>query len=123
MTLVTRIVKALVTDIDPDHKVKEAMNEINAAQRMRVAATEKGEADRILKVKAAEAEAQSKALQGKGIADQRRAIVEGLRESVDEFQKSVPGTIGAGRDEPRAHDAILRHPQGNRGARRGPTRS
>ncbi len=86
------IVKALVTDIEPDRKVKEAMNEINAAQRLRLAATEKGEADRILKVKAAEAEAQSKALQGKGIADQRRAIVEGLRESVDEFQKSVPGT-------------------------------
>jgi regulator of protease activity HflC (stomatin/prohibitin superfamily) len=85
------IVKALVTDIDPDHKVKEAMNEINAAQRLRVAATEKGEADRILKVKAAEAEAQSKALQGKGIADQRKAIVDGLRESVDEFQRSVPG--------------------------------
>jgi regulator of protease activity HflC (stomatin/prohibitin superfamily) len=85
------IVKALVTDIDPDHTVKEAMNAINAAQRMRIAATEKGEADRILKVKAAEAEAQSKALQGKGIADQRRAIVDGLRESVDEFQKSVPG--------------------------------
>lgn len=86
------IIKALVTDIDPDHKVKEAMNEINAAQRMRVAATEKGEADRILRVKAAEADAQSKALQGKGIADQRRAIVDGLRESVDEFQRSVPGT-------------------------------
>jgi regulator of protease activity HflC (stomatin/prohibitin superfamily) len=85
------IVKALVTDIDPDPKVKEAMNEINAAQRLRVAATEKGEAERILKVKAAEAEAQSKALQGKGIADQRKAIVEGLRESVDTFQKSVPG--------------------------------
>lgn len=86
------IVKALVTDIEPDHTVKEAMNAINAAQRMRIAATEKGEADRILKVKAAEAEAQSKALQGKGIADQRRAIVDGLRESVDEFQKSVTGT-------------------------------
>jgi regulator of protease activity HflC (stomatin/prohibitin superfamily) len=85
------IVKALVTDIDPDARVKEAMNEINAAQRMRVAATEKGEADRILKVKSAEAEAQSKALQGKGIADQRRAIVDGLRESVDDFQKAVPG--------------------------------
>ncbi|MFO0928071.1 MAG: SPFH domain-containing protein [Gemmataceae bacterium] len=85
------IVKALVTDIDPDPKVKEAMNEINAAQRLRVAATEKGEAERILKVKAAEAEAQSKALQGKGIADQRRAIVDGLRESVDDFQKAVPG--------------------------------
>ncbi|WP_406697027.1 SPFH domain-containing protein [Singulisphaera sp. Ch08] len=86
------IVKALVTDIEPDHTVKEAMNAINAAQRMRIAATEKGEADRILKVKAAEAEAQSKALQGKGIADQRRAIVDGLRESVDEFQRSVSGT-------------------------------
>jgi regulator of protease activity HflC (stomatin/prohibitin superfamily) len=85
------IVKALVTDIDPDHTVKESMNAINAAQRMRVAASEKGEADRILKVKAAEAEAQSKALQGKGIADQRRAIVDGLRESVDEFQRSIPG--------------------------------
>jgi regulator of protease activity HflC (stomatin/prohibitin superfamily) len=86
------ILKALVTDIDPDPKVKEAMNEINAAQRMRVAATERGEADRILKVKAAEGEAQSKALQGRGIADQRQAIVAGLRDSVDEFRKSVPGT-------------------------------
>ncbi|MDX2242441.1 MAG: SPFH domain-containing protein [Leptolyngbyaceae cyanobacterium bins.302] len=87
------IVKALVTDIDPDDKVKDAMNEINAAQRLRVAATEKGEAERILKVKAAEAEAQSKALQGRGIADQRKAIVDGLRESVEEFQQSVPGTM------------------------------
>jgi regulator of protease activity HflC (stomatin/prohibitin superfamily) len=86
------ILKALVTDIDPDPKVKQSMNEINAAQRMRVAATEKGEADRILKVKAAEGDAQSKALQGRGIADQRQAIVAGLRDSVDEFQKSVPGT-------------------------------
>jgi regulator of protease activity HflC (stomatin/prohibitin superfamily) len=85
------IVKALVTDIEPDAKVKEAMNEINAAQRLRVAAAEKGEAERILRVKAAEAEAQSKALQGKGIADQRRAIVDGLRESVSDFQESVPG--------------------------------
>lgn len=87
------IVKALVTDINPDDKVKDAMNEINAAQRLRVAATEKGEAERILKVKAAEAEAQSKALQGKGIADQRKAIVDGLRESVEEFQQTVPGTL------------------------------
>ncbi len=85
------ILKAPVTDIDPDAKVKEAMNEINAAQRLRMAANEKGEADRILKVKAAEAEAQSKALQGKGIADQRKAIVEGLRESVHQFQEGVPG--------------------------------
>ena len=86
------ILKALVTDIDPDPKVKQSMNEINAAQRMRVVATEKGEAERILKVKAAEGDAQSKALQGKGIAEQRKAIVEGLRDSVDEFQRSVPGT-------------------------------
>lgn len=86
------ILKALVTDIDPDPRVKDSMNEINAAQRMRVAATEKGEADRILKVKAAEGDAESKALQGRGISDQRKAIVAGLRESVDEFQRSVPGT-------------------------------
>ncbi len=86
------IIKALVTDIEPDMKVKEAMNEINAAQRLRVAATERGEAEKILKVKSAEAEAQSKALQGRGIADQRSAIVEGLRDSVGEFQRSVPGT-------------------------------
>ena len=86
------ILKALVTDIEPDSRVKASMNEINAAQRMRLAATEKGEADRILKVKAAEGDAQSKALQGRGIADQRQAIVAGLRDSVDEFQKSVPGT-------------------------------
>ena len=86
------ILKALVTDIDPDPKVKQSMNEINAAQRMRVAATEKGEAERIIKVKSAEGDAQSKALQGRGIADQRQAIVAGLRDSVDEFQRSVPGT-------------------------------
>jgi regulator of protease activity HflC (stomatin/prohibitin superfamily) len=85
------IVKALVTDIDPDAKVKIAMNDINAAQRMRIAATEKGEADRILKVKAAQAEAESKALQGRGIADQRKAIVEGLRDSVEDFRSGVPG--------------------------------
>jgi regulator of protease activity HflC (stomatin/prohibitin superfamily) len=89
------IVKALITDIDPDAKVKAAMNEINEAQRLRVAANERGEAEKILKVKQAEAEAQSKALQGKGIADQRSAIVNGLRESVGEFQRSVPGTSAA----------------------------
>ncbi len=86
------IMKALVTDIEPDHRVKDAMNEINAAQRMRVAANEKGEAERILKVKLAEGDAQAKALQGRGIAEQRQAIVAGLRDSVDEFQRSVPGT-------------------------------
>lgn len=86
------IVKALVTDIEPDAKVKTAMNEINAAQRMRVVASEKGEADRILKVKSAEAEAQSKALQGKGMADQRKAIIQGLKESVSDFKQSLPNT-------------------------------
>ena len=86
------IVKALVTDINPDTAVKSAMNAINAAQRERVAAEERGEAEKILQVKQAEAEAASKALQGKGIADQRRAIVDGLRESVQEFQEGVPGT-------------------------------
>lgn len=86
------ILKALVTDIEPDARVKESMNEINYALRMRVAATEKGEAERILKVKHAEGDAQSKALAGKGIADQRQAIVAGLRDSVDEFRRSVPGT-------------------------------
>jgi len=89
------ILKALVTDIDPDAKVKAAMNEINSNQRLRVAANEKGEAEKILKVKAAEAEAESKALQGMGIANQRRAIIEGLRDSVDEFQKSIPAATAA----------------------------
>ena len=84
------IVKALVTDIQPDEKVKSAMNEINEQQRLRVAAQEKGEAEKILKVKQAEAEAESKKLQGEGIANQRKAIIEGLRISVDELKKSNP---------------------------------
>lgn len=86
------ILKALVTDIDPDMKVKAAMNEINEAQRLRVAANERGEAEKILKVKQAEAEAKSNALQGEGIANQRRAIIDGLKESIDDFQKRVAGT-------------------------------
>jgi regulator of protease activity HflC (stomatin/prohibitin superfamily) len=85
------IVKALITDIDPDTKVKESMNEINAAQRMRAAAAEKAEAQYVMKVKEAEAEAKAKELQGKGIANQRKAIVEGLKMSVDDFQKAVEG--------------------------------
>jgi len=85
------IVKALVTDIDPDAKVKSAMNEINEAQRLRVAANERGEAEKILKIKQAEGDAASKALQGKGIADQRKAIVEGLKDSVSAFQHTVAG--------------------------------
>lgn len=85
------IVKALVTDIDPDAKVKVSMNEINAAQRLREAAIQQAEADKIRVVKAAEGEAESKALQGQGIANQRKAIIEGLRESVESFSSSVDG--------------------------------
>lgn len=89
------ILKSLVTDIEPDPTVKAAMNEINAAQRLRVAAVEKGEAERILKVKAAEAESQSKILQGQGIAGQRAAIIEGLRKSIEEFRGGVPDAAAA----------------------------
>jgi regulator of protease activity HflC (stomatin/prohibitin superfamily) len=85
------IVNVLVTDIIPDAKVKSAMNDINAAQREQVAATARGEADKILVVKKAEAEAESKALQGQGIANQRKAIVEGLQNSIEQFQKAVEG--------------------------------
>jgi regulator of protease activity HflC (stomatin/prohibitin superfamily) len=83
------IIKALVTDISPDAKVKAAMNEINEAQRLRIAATERGEAEKILKLKAAEADAQSHILQGKGMAGQRKAIIEGLRQSIAEFKQDV----------------------------------
>jgi regulator of protease activity HflC (stomatin/prohibitin superfamily) len=85
------IIGALVNDIDPDARVKEAMNEINAAQRLRKAAEEKGEAEKILMVKKAEGEAESTVLNGKGIAGQRKAIVDGLRESVEDFQEGVAG--------------------------------
>ena len=85
------ILTALVTDIIPDVKVKTAMNDINAAQRAQVAAQARGEAEKILKVKQAEAEAESKALQGKGIAAERQAIIDGLRSSIEHFRESVPG--------------------------------
>src|SRR6201994_2137970 len=86
------ILTALVTDIIPDVKVKAAMNDINAAQRAQVAAQARGEAEKILKVKQAEAEAESKALQGKGIAAERQAIIDGLRSSIEHFRESVPGS-------------------------------
>ena len=86
------IVNVLVTDIVPDEKVKAAMNDINAAQREQVAASARGEAEKILVVKRAEAEAESKALQGSGIANQRKAIIDGLKGSIEDFQKSVDGT-------------------------------
>jgi regulator of protease activity HflC (stomatin/prohibitin superfamily) len=85
------IVNVLVTDIVPDQKVKSAMNDINAAQREQVAANARGEAEKILVVKKAEAEAESKALQGQGIANQRKAIIEGLQVSIEQFQKVVEG--------------------------------
>jgi regulator of protease activity HflC (stomatin/prohibitin superfamily) len=86
-----RIYKALVTNIEPDEKVKSAMNDINAAQREQEASKARGEADKILVVKRAEAEAESKTLQGRGIAGQRAAIIEGLRQSFENFRQSVEG--------------------------------
>lgn len=77
------IIKTLVTDIDPDEQVKHAMNRINAAEREKLAAQYEGDAARILIVEKARAEAESKRLQGQGIADQRREIAKGLLESVD----------------------------------------
>ena len=96
------IIKALVTDVNPDANVKSAMNEINTAQRLRIAATEKGEAEKIMKIKHAEAEAESSVLHGKGIAGQRQAVIEGMGESVEEFVKQIPGT-----DASRVMDMVL----------------
>ncbi|KAK4375612.1 hypothetical protein RND71_006289 [Anisodus tanguticus] len=86
------IVQTLIVDIEPDEHVKRAMNEINAAARMRAAANEKAEAEKILQIKRAEGEAESKYLSGLGIARQRQAIVDGLRDSVLGFSVNVPGT-------------------------------
>ncbi len=83
------VMGALVTDVDPAENVKAAMNEIQAQTRLQVAAQAKGEANKILTVKNAEAEAESKRLQGEGIANQRKAIVEGLRDSVKQFQEAT----------------------------------
>ena len=83
------VLGALVTDVDPAENVKAAMNEIQAQSRLQVAAQAKGEANKILTVKNAEAEAESKRLQGEGIANQRKAIVEGLRDSVKQFQEAT----------------------------------
>ncbi len=84
-----QIVKTLVTDVDPDPKVKESMNAINAAIRQQQAATAQGEAEKIKVVKNAEAEAESKRLQGEGIANQRKAIAAGLRESVQDIKDGL----------------------------------
>ncbi len=89
------IPNALVTDVNPADNVKAAMNEIQTQQRLQVAAAAKGEANKILMVKNAEAEAESKRLQGEGIAKQRRAIVDGLRESIAAFTSQIGG-VSAG---------------------------
>uniref|UniRef100_A0A0E0PS22 Band 7 domain-containing protein n=1 Tax=Oryza rufipogon TaxID=4529 RepID=A0A0E0PS22_ORYRU len=86
------IVQTLIVDIEPDEHVKRAMNEINAAARLRVAANEKAEAEKIVQIKRAEGEAEAKYLSGLGIARQRQAIVDGLRDSVLGFSVNVPGT-------------------------------
>lgn len=86
------IVAALVTDIDPNSYVKAAMNDINAQARLREAASEKADAEKILLVKAAEADAESKYLSGLGVAKQRKAIVDGLRGTVETFSSEVEGT-------------------------------
>ena len=83
------LVRALVNDIQPDAGVADAMNQINRQQRLRVAAEHEGEAKKIIVVKEAEADAESKRLSGEGIADQRTAIVEGLRESVSKTSKAL----------------------------------
>lgn len=85
-----RLIKALVTDIQPNENVKNAMNEINTAQRLRIAAQEKAEAEKVMLVKQAEAQAEAYILQGQGIAGQRKAIIDGLSQSVENIQKHSP---------------------------------
>ncbi|WP_299213861.1 SPFH domain-containing protein [uncultured Dokdonia sp.] len=98
------IIKTLVTDIDPDMQVKEAMNRINAAEREKVAAEFEAEAERIKIVAKARAEAESKRLQGQGIADQRREIARGLEESVD-----VLNNVGINSQEASALIVVTQH--------------
>jgi regulator of protease activity HflC (stomatin/prohibitin superfamily) len=98
------IVKALVTDIDPDSQVKIAMNRINASEREKLAASYEAEAEKIKIVAKAEAEAENKKLQGKGIADQRREIAKGLEESVDVLRK-----VGIDPQEASALLVIVQH--------------
>ncbi|MDR0614584.1 MAG: SPFH domain-containing protein [Lactobacillales bacterium] len=82
------VIKTLITSIEPDAKVKDSMNEINAAQRTRTAAQELAEADRIKVVTAAKAESEKDRLHGVGLADQRKAIVDGLTASFTDLKKS-----------------------------------
>ncbi|AZL15183.1 SPFH domain-containing protein [Rickettsiales endosymbiont of Stachyamoeba lipophora] len=84
------IIKTLVSDIQPNENVKNAMNEINTSLRLRIATQERSEAEKIMRVKQAEAEAEANILHGKGIAGQRKAIIEGLKESMNELRQSAP---------------------------------
>lgn len=85
------IITTLVTDLSPDYRVKASMNEINAAKRLKEAASHKAEADKVKQVKNAEAEAEARYLSGLGVARQRKAIVQGLQASVSEFSEDVEG--------------------------------
>ena len=98
------IIKTLATDLDPDSQVKSAMNRINAAEREKIAAQFEGDAQRILIVERAKAEAQSKRLQGQGIADQRREIARGLEESVEVLNK-----VGINSQEASALIVVTQH--------------
>ena len=104
MTYGYDIIKTLVTDIDPDAQVKEAMNRINASEREKIAAQFEGDAQRILIVERAKAEAESKRLQGQGIADQRREIARGLEESVE-----VLNRVGINSQEASALIVVTQH--------------
>jgi len=86
-----QILQVLVTELDPPLRVKNAMNEINSNERLKYAVAEQAEGQKILKVKSAEAEAESKYLSGVGVAKQRKAIVDGLRESIVDFSGGVKG--------------------------------
>ncbi len=98
------IIKALVTDIDPDQQVKIAMNRINASEREKLAAQFEAEAERIKIVAIAQAEAESKKLQGQGIADQRREIAKGLEDSVEALNK-----VGINSQEASALIVVTQH--------------
>jgi regulator of protease activity HflC (stomatin/prohibitin superfamily) len=87
-----QILQCLITDLDPDQRVKNAMNEINSSKRLKFAVAERAEGEKILKVKSAEAEAEAKYLSGVGVAKQRKAIVDGLKGSIVEFTDGVKGT-------------------------------
>jgi regulator of protease activity HflC (stomatin/prohibitin superfamily) len=86
-----QILQCLITDLDPDQRVKNAMNEINSSKRLKYAVAERAEGDKILKVKSAEAEAEAKYLSGVGVAKQRKAIVDGLKTSIVDFTEGIKG--------------------------------